>query len=170
VKVLVTEEKTMKTLRFLFPFVLLVIGASIPGTAKADTTFTLTNSGATAWLVAGFAGNNPALTLVRGQTYHFQVSVIGHPLFISTQLNSAAGPHFTTGVTNENVQNGTLDFVVPASAPATLFYQCGFHDGMSGQLNIVAASVPALKPLLLAALAALLAVVAVWTMRRRTRA
>jgi hypothetical protein len=77
---------------------------------------------------------------------------------------------FTAGVTNENVQGGTLDFVVPSSAPSTLFYQCGFHGGMSGQLNIVSAPVPAMTPLALGALAGLLAVVMVVMLRRRAHA
>ncbi|HMF44071.1 MAG TPA: hypothetical protein VKQ32_25530 [Polyangia bacterium] len=164
-----TEENPMKTIRLLLLLCIPIAGAAIPGVARADTTFVLTNSGISAWLVAGVSGNNPTLTLIRGQTYHFQVPVTGHPLFISTTFQSPTGPHFTDGVTNENVQNGTMDFVVPASATGPLFYQCGNHPLMSGQLTIVTPSVGALPPIGLAALALLLAVVAVVALRRRAR-
>jgi hypothetical protein len=55
-----------------------------------------------------------------------------------------------------------------ASAPATLFYQCGFHDIMGGQLNIVSAPVPAGGPAMIALLAGLLLLAAVVSMRKRT--
>lgn len=149
--------------------VLLALGA---GVARADTTFTVTNSGATAYLVSGFPGNNPTLTLRKGDTYQFQVNAPGHPFFISTVTRSPSGPHFTTGVSNENVEVGTLTFVVPASAPATLFYQCGIHSGMSGQLTIVdaPATVPAAGPIVSIVLAALVAAIGFIALRRRVRA
>jgi hypothetical protein len=142
-------------------------------TAHADTTFTITNNGATSWNVAGVAGTSPTLTLVQGQTYNFAVGVNGHPLFISTTANSPSGPHFTTGVTGENAQMSTLVFVVPTGTgvPSTLFYQCGVHSAMSGQLNIVApAPVPATGTIALVGLAALVLVAGFFAMRRKTRA
>jgi hypothetical protein len=123
--------------RFLV-LVLLLAGVVVRAFAQSTTTFSVTNNGVSAYDVAGFSGDNPTLTLVQGQTYNFQVNASGHPFFISTTAHSPSGPHFTTGVTNDGVQVGTLTFVVPASAPATLFYQCEIHSAMSGQLNIVA--------------------------------
>jgi hypothetical protein len=149
----------------------LLVGVVLAGVAKADATFVVVNSGMTAYLVSGFAGNNPTLTLVKGQTYSFQVSSPGHPFFISTTANSPAGPHFTTGVTNENVTAGTLVFVVPATAPATLFYQCTIHGAMSGRLDIVAPpAVPAMGGMALLGLAAAVLAVGFIHLRKRARA
>jgi F0F1-type ATP synthase membrane subunit c/vacuolar-type H+-ATPase subunit K len=153
-------------------FALAVLAALGAGIAQADTTFSVTNSGVTAYLVSGFPGNNPTLTLRKGDTYQFQVNASGHPFFISTATHSPSGPHFTAGVSNENVEVGTLTFVVPASAPATLFYQCGIHSGMSGQLTIVdaAATVPAAGLTGWIVLAALVSGLGLIALRRRARA
>lgn len=149
---------------------LALIGALAGRAAQADTNFTVANSGMVAYLITGFPGNNPPLTLTKGQTYNFQVTAPGHPFFISTTANSPTGPHFTTGVTNENVTSGTLVFVVPASAPATLFYQCGVHGAMSGRLDIVAPpSVPATGIIALCGLAALVLAAGFVGLRRRVR-
>jgi len=110
---------------------------------------------------------NPTLTLTRGKTYLFQVDATGHPFFIATQGNNPLAPHFTTGVTGDNVQLGTLTFTVPASAPSTLFYQCGVHAQMSGTLTIVSPPVPAIGPIAAVALCALLLIAGVIALRRR---
>jgi hypothetical protein len=117
----------------------LVIGlaaaAAIPAIGQSVTSFNVTAVSATDYTFEGL-GPDPTLTLVRGKTYAFNVNANGHPFFIATQASSSASPHFTTGVTNENVMVGTLTFAVPASAPSTLFYQCGVHNAMSGTLLI----------------------------------
>ena len=67
-------------------------------------------------------------------TYQFNVTVVGHPFRIS---GSSFGPAFTTGVTNNDVQGGTLTFKVPMDAPATMYYYCLFHPAtMNGIINI----------------------------------
>jgi hypothetical protein len=70
-------------------------------------------------------------------------------------------------VTSNGIASGTVTFVVPASAPATLFYQCGIHDIMGGTLNVVSPSVPAGGPAMLAVLAGLLLLVAAVVISRR---
>ena len=136
-------------------------------TAAAVTNFNVTNSGASAYVIGG--ANNPTLTLTRGQTYTFSVSALGHPFWVvsapgAAEVNLNA---FTNGVTGNGTASGTVTFVVPASAPATLFYQCGFHDVMVGQLNIVSAPVPAGGPMMVAVLAGLLLLAAIVFLRRR---
>jgi hypothetical protein len=157
----------MRNRLFLLSGVLL-LAAAMGDTALANATFAVTNSGASAYVIN--ATNNPTLTLTKGQTYTFQVNTPGHPFFIATQAMNAGSPHFTTGVTNENVESGSLIFVVPASAPSTLFYQCGIHNAMSGMLTIVAAPVPATGPIALAAIAGLVLLIGIGALRRRARA
>jgi hypothetical protein len=138
-------------------------------TAGAATTFEITASAQSAYVINDT--NNPSLTLNRGETYAFHVIPGGHPLYITTArgADDAQLNQFPTGVTGAGIAPGTVTFVVPASAPATLFYQCGFHDPMGGTLNIVspATPVPALGgPAELAALAAALLLAAIVLLRR----
>ncbi len=122
---------------------IVAVGLSSQAGAQSTTNFTVTNSGAMAYRVAELGAlNNPTIPLVRGRTYNFNVSTPGHPFFISTVANSPAGPEFATGVTNSMVTGGTLTFVVPISAPNTLFYQCSVHAAMSGMLTITSPPPP----------------------------
>jgi hypothetical protein len=147
-----------------------VLGA-VHWSARAATNFNVTNNDSAAYTIDSV--DNPNLTLTRGQTYTFAVNTSGtHPFWITTARGAAQAP--TTNAFNQGVTNNgagpmaTVTFVVPASAPATLFYQCGFHDAMGGQLNIVnAAAVPSLGPVALATFAGALLLVAGELLRRR---
>ncbi|HXU04809.1 MAG TPA: hypothetical protein VN903_27790 [Polyangia bacterium] len=113
--------------------------------------------------------SNPTLTLTKGQTYIFTIdpAAVGHPFWITTARGAEDAPTnaWNDGVTNNGAAAASvLTFTVPTSAPATLFYQCSFHETMGGQLNIVApavTSVPAFGGGPVVALAALLLTLAV---------
>jgi hypothetical protein len=63
-------------------------------------------------------GNNPTLTLMRGRTYTFAINTSSiHPF----RINAPAG---TT--TNNNINSGTITFVVPTNA-ANYTYECSVH-------------------------------------------
>ena len=111
----------------------LVLGFSLLF-AQATTTFTVTNNGITSYVINGT--NNPNLKLVRGQTYVFQVNAVGHPFWIKSIQSTGTGNAFSSGVTSNGTQSGSVTFVVPMDAPSTLFYDCEFHPSMTGQLNI----------------------------------
>ncbi len=86
----------------------------------------------------------PTLTLYRGETYTFNVNAVGHPFYLTTDDGSSYSSggyvgEFVSGVTNSRVDNGTLTFVIdplPGSVPDTLYYACGNHGSMYGQINI----------------------------------
>ena len=88
--------------------------------------------------------NNPILKLYRGNTYKFTVKSKGHPFYIMTEPyksqvaeDGSTSTLFSTGVTNNGTDNGTVTFTVPTTgAPDTLYYQCGNHDAMYGILQI----------------------------------
>jgi hypothetical protein len=147
-----------------------LLGSAVP-LAAAATDFHVTAGGMSAYVIAGV--NNPTLTLTRGQTYTFTVDLqaSGHPFWITTARGAgdAEANAFTLGVTNNGASPGTVTFVVPTSAPATLFYQCSFHDPMGGTLTIIspAAGVPSAGPVASAALAGILFLSAVVILRRR---
>jgi hypothetical protein len=106
--------------------------------ASQSKTYTVTNSGASDYLING--SNDPTLTLVRGSTYTFNVNATGHPFWIKTAAVTGTGSAYSTGVTNNGTPSGTVTFVVPSDAPATLYYICQFHGSMVGTINVVDAN------------------------------
>lgn len=141
--------------------------------AAAATNFAVINNAMATWRIDG--ADNPTVTLTRGQTYTFTLdsTAFGHPFWLTTARGAEDAPTnaWSLGVTNNGAAAGTaLTFVVPASAPATLFYQCSFHEPMGGTLNIVSApaSVPSGGPTMPVMIAGLLLLVALVVLRRRT--
>ena len=99
------------------------------------STIAVTNAGSGAYVING--SSNPSLTLQRGVTYRFQVSASGHPFWIKTAAVTGTGSAYSTGVTNNGTDNGTVLFNVPLDAPDTLYYICQYHGGMVGTFNVV---------------------------------
>lgn len=80
------------------------------------------------------AENDPVLYLRRGDTYRFDMTASGHPFEIRVSNGGAA---YSTGVTNNAAEVGSVFFAVPMGAPTTLYYQCTSHSGMGNTINIV---------------------------------
>lgn len=116
------------------PLLAILLLLAAPIVARAQTTFIVTNNGATSYRVDGV--NNPILSLERGKTYTFNITASGHPFYIKTIRTTGSNNQYTSGVTGNGTQVGTLTFVVPMDAPNQLFYQCGVHSGMGGTINI----------------------------------
>lgn len=87
-------------------------------------------------------GSNPELgPMRRGGTYTFDLTATGHPFYLTTDngTNYVAGSYvgeYTTGVTGSRNETGQLVITVDASAPDTLYYQCGVHSAMRGTIQI----------------------------------
>jgi hypothetical protein len=96
----------------------------------------VTNQSRSAYVFDGTM-SNPALTLCRGSAYTFSINASGHPFYIKTVATADTANTWDDGVTNNGTDIGNVVFVVPASAPDTLFYQCSVHDPMRGTLHIV---------------------------------
>ena len=87
---------------------------------------------------------NPIIKLYRGNTYKFNVNAKGHPFYIMTEPyksqvseDGSTSTLYSTGVTNNGADYGTVTFTVPLTGtPDTLYYQCGNHDAMYGILQI----------------------------------
>ncbi len=107
--------------------------------SPASVSFTVVNSGTSAYRIDGF--NNPDLILTRGETYIFNVSAPGHPFYVKTTPVTGTGNQYNNGVTGQGATSGSLTFVVPNNAPDELFYQCSVHGPMSGSLNIISGAV-----------------------------
>jgi hypothetical protein len=102
---------------------------------NASTTYAVTNSGASAYVIDG--QSNPLLELVRGQTYVFDVDATGHPFWIKDQAVTGTGGAYNDGVSNNGAANGKIEFTVPMDAPDQLVYICQFHGSMLGDIDIV---------------------------------
>ena len=90
------------------------------------------------WNGPGFENDNdPTVYLVRGAKYQFENVMNAHPFRISSSDGGAA---YTDGITNNNVQNGILEWEVMQDAPATMYYNCTSHANMKGQFKILDAA------------------------------
>jgi hypothetical protein len=159
-------EATMRIKHFVLVAALIVLA---PRLAAAQTTFTVTNQTTQAYLFNG-ANPNETLTLSRGQTYTFNVTVTGHPFNIVTAPGLPLQDSTDPGIVGQGAQSATLTFTPSAQTMSTLFYQCGNHVAMTGQINIVSAaptSVPATNRWALLGLAALVALAGGIALRRR---
>ena len=113
---------------------LLSVLATAPFT-PLDGTYTVTASGLTNYIING--NPDPTLTVERGGTYTFNISAAGHPFWIKTAQSTGSANRYDVGVTNNGDDVGTLTWVVAVGAPNTLFYNCGLHSTMTGQINVV---------------------------------
>jgi len=86
---------------------------------------------------------NPNIKLYKGNTYKFNVDAKGHSFKIMTEPykegiaeDGSTSVIYSTGVTNQGADNGTVTFTVPTTAPDVLYYQCGNHSAMNGIFNV----------------------------------
>jgi hypothetical protein len=100
-----------------------------------STTFSVTNSGTSHYLIN--TETNPELYLIRGLTYNFVVDAAGHPFWIKTYPSIGVGDQYNDGVTNNGQDNGTISFLVPLSAPNTLYYISQYESELAGQFNVI---------------------------------
>ena len=101
-----------------------------------DPDFIITNDGTSAYLVDGQA--NDTITLVRGETYIFEINASGHPFRIqTTPAPYNAGNAYNTGITGNGTEVGNIIWTVAEGTPDTLFYVCENHQSMSGTIQII---------------------------------
>jgi len=100
--------------------------------ANGTSDFTFTGPGFTG------AENDPTLYLVRGQQYKF-TSNLGatHPFRIQSTPNGSTGTQYNDGITNNDLQTGTLTWNVQFDSPNILYYQCTNHGLMGGKIYIL---------------------------------
>lgn len=138
--------------------------------ANAATTIGVTVVSPLAYAFNGGAPDAP-LTLVRGQTYIFQLSAANaanHPFFISTSTGvEPVVPFVDPGLTGNGT--ATVTFTVPSGPTVPLFYQCGVHSFMTNSITLAAApsTVPAVGTWLLLVLGATLFAAGVLAFRKR---
>jgi hypothetical protein len=103
---------------------------------KETVNFRVKNQGSSAYLIDGQA--NPTLTLTRGNTYVFNVTLQGiFPFWIKTQPSLGTDNAYNQGVTRNGSATGLITFVVPFDAPDTLYYASQNSTNLRGTLQIV---------------------------------
>jgi hypothetical protein len=112
-----------------------VLGIVVKPLPSGVTSYTVGNSGNTSYRLNGYA--DPAITVVRGQTYTFNVNAAGHPFWIKTAATTGTGDAYNTGVTNNGDDVGTITWTVDVDAPNTLYYICQNHSAMGGTITVV---------------------------------
>jgi hypothetical protein len=114
--------------------------AALPVLAPAQN-FNVTGGDFIDYIIDG--QRDPGFTLQRGVTYVFQLSNVAfHPFWIKTNSGFGGAGAFLSGVVNNGAASGNVTFTVPASAPDTMFYQCGNHGSMLGVLTVVTPATP----------------------------
>jgi hypothetical protein len=110
-------------------------GSSGSSGISGTRNYNVSNSGASAYTIDG--SSNPTLNLLRGFTYTFSVSASGHPFYIQTTSGAySSGNVYSSGVTGNGTESGTITFAIPYNAPNTLYYVCQYHSSMAGTINI----------------------------------
>jgi len=114
-----------------------------PSLTNPSVAYTVVNNGSGGYTFSGSAkGDNPNLgPFYRGGTYTINITATGHPFYFTTDngTNFSAGTYFgeyTSGVTGSRNETGSITFTVPAGAPDTLYYQCGNHSAMRGEITV----------------------------------
>jgi hypothetical protein len=80
---------------------------------------------------------NGNISLIRGYTYSLQITANGHPFWIQSVSGGYSSSNiYSSGITNNGAETGTITFVVPNNAPNTLYYVCQLHSLMQGTINI----------------------------------
>lgn len=81
------------------------------------------------------------VTLERGKTYEFVLEdglSPSHPFYIGTTAEGGSGDEFRDDPAKATT--GTVTFTVPTGAPDLLYYVCGNHVYMGGDIEITSAS------------------------------
>jgi hypothetical protein len=119
-------------------------GSSIlPIPENHQTSFNVSRSGSNDAFEFEDIGNNPSLTLFRGETYKFFVSAsVGkniNPFWIRTQPISGFTNNFdyNNGIINNGDDFGLITFTVPFDAPNELYYVSQNSPNMVGNFNII---------------------------------
>lgn len=91
--------------------------------------------------IDGVQGNaGEALVLARGNTYFFTVnSMSGHPFYLTTDDTGGAGApgEITDGVSDSQVESGTVEFTPNENHADLIYYQCASHESMGWEIELI---------------------------------
>ena len=129
---------THRVRTLLRPLAALCLAFAAQAACAGGNSYNITSNGTGSWRFDGV--DNPAITVIRGQTYTFQLQNVNavHPFNINTVNTTGNGSRYNSGVTNNGATGNTaITFVVPMDAPVQLHYNCGNHAAMNGNIDVV---------------------------------
>ena len=116
---------------------------TLPTLTAPNVSYSVTNNGSGAYTFSGSAhGDNPEIgPFYRGGTYTININATGHPFYFTTDngtgfVSGGYVGEWTSGVTGSRTDVGTITFTVPSNAPDELYYQCGNHGVMRGNIRV----------------------------------
>jgi len=113
-------------------------GPSGPQGLLGGLNYVVTASGVANFLVNGLP--DPAVTLLRGFTYYFNVNAPATPFWIKTVPSTGTSFAYSSGVSNNGTDTGVIQFTVPDNAPSTLYYISQNYGNMQGVFNVITSS------------------------------
>ena len=120
--------------------------ATLPGGSAETYNISVTNSGASAYLLTGSdrdssftSAANETITFVAGDTMRFDVNASGHPFYLKTSPGTGTGNQIP-GVINNGAQVGLVTWTTSPGDEGTYYYQCSFHSSMVGTINVITGS------------------------------
>jgi hypothetical protein len=100
----------------------------------------ITNSGSGSYTVNGVA--NGLISFDKGKRYRIYVNASGHPFWIQTVSGAySSGDVYSTGITGNGTQVGSILVELPDSAPSGLYYACQYHSSMAGAISVKTAGI-----------------------------
>ena len=80
-------------------------------------------------------GNDPNITINKGDTINFNVAASGHPFFLIKNSNGGFGAdNLIEGVSNNGAENATISWTSLESG--TYYYICEYHPSMIGIITV----------------------------------
>ena len=136
----------MKIMRFLFLLPLLI---GFSGSALADSeTYKIDVSAESYrdYILSGtdrngsVSGNDPTVTVKKGDTIIFDIDASRHPFYIKTVFSRGGGDQVTTGILSgaPGTQNGTISWNTKGVTKGKYYYVCSPHAtfGMGGSIIV----------------------------------
>ncbi len=100
----------------------------------------ITNSGSGSYTVNGVT--NGLMSFDKGKKYRIYVNASGHPFWIQTVSGAySSGNVYSTGITGNGTQVGSILVDLPENAPDGLYYACQYHSSMAGAISIKSAGI-----------------------------
>lgn len=112
-----------------------------PPVFTPNYTINISSVGSSAYALSGtdrngsVSGNNMSLMFNNGDKVSFVITASGHPFYLKTIQSLGTGNGIATGVTNNGVDTGTVQWTV--NSTGTFYYICQFHSSMVGTITIM---------------------------------
>ena len=109
---------------------------------------TVTASGSSAYTMSGtdrngsVSGNNPTVTIHRGDTVNFNVNASGHPFYVNHTAGTGTGNAVLYPTASSNgTQSGTVTWspnqrTASSTGGEQFYYNCQFHGSMQGSIIV----------------------------------